>query len=787
MKVLDHKLLRELWQLRMQMLSIALVVAAGVMAIVTMRGSYDALVTAQLDYYEKSAFADVWASLKRAPVSLTQRISTIPGVHRLDTRVTFLATLDLPGLELPAQGRFVSLPVHGRPLLNDLRILQGRYIDSAAPDEVIISEKFAQARHLGPGAAVTAILNGRAQVLRVVGVASSPEHSYSVPPGSMLPDNERYGVFWMSRDLLGPVFNMDGAFNEVVLTLDKDANTKAVLTRLDALLEPWGGQGAYAREDQLSHLVLQNELAEMRIMGTFIPAIFLGVAMFLLHQVLNRLISTQRNEIAVLKAFGYTNLQIGWHYFGFALFAVVIGALLGWLGGIQLGQSLVGLYGQYFELPDLRYRFSPSLFTLAMSLALLGAGGGALTAVMHALRLPPAEAMRPPTPAVFRKGWLEVSGAAAMLSPALKYVLRNLQRRPLQFILSTTGIACALSILVTGMFMFDAVNYLVDTQFRKIQREDLALGFKENIGAGVHHELQRLPGVLLVETWRMSPVRLRNGHVQEETVVTGLDASSRMRRIVNSKAEPLPFPSAGLVLSKALADKLQVVPGEQLEVEWLDGKRLRGSLQVSGVSDDYLGLSAWMNKQALDIATGDKGHVSGAWLRTGTDDNAALYAMLKKMPAVAGVSSPARMLQSFEEEMTGGLLTASAFLLGFAGIIAFGVIYNSARIALAERARELASLRVMGFFKQETTGMLLGEQLLITLVALVPGCVLGYLMAYGLVMALENDSYRIPLVVNGQSYLLASCIILVAALLSMLAVRHRLNNMELVSVLKTRE
>ena len=787
MKALDRKLLRELWQIRMQMLSIALVIAAGVMSVVTMRGSYEALVSAQLKYYEKAAFADVWSGLVRAPDSVIEQIAAIPGVDKVDTRVTLLATLDLPVLDLPAQGRFVSLPDFGRPLLNDIRIIKGRYVDGRAQDEVIVSEKFAAARQLLPGAQVTAVLNGRARVLRVVGIAGSPEHSYAVQPGSLLPEYDRYGVFWMSRSILGPAFNMDGAFNEVVLGLNPDANTQAVLTQLDTILEPYGGQGSYAREDQLSHLVLSNELAEIRIMGTFIPAIFLGVAMFLLHQVMNRLVATQRTEIAILKAFGYGNVQIGLHYLGFALLAVLLGAALGSAGGIKLGQLMIGVYTRFFELPELYYQVTPSLFVLAIGLSFIGAGGGALTAVSLAVRLPPAEAMRPPSPASFRSGLLERAGLAAVLTPAVKFVLRNLQRRPLQFVLSITGVACALSILVTGMFMFDAVNYLMDTQFRQIQREDLALSFKEETTEAARHELQRLPGVLLVETWRLAPVRLRNGHVEKETMVTGVEATSHLRRIVNNRAEPLPFPASGLVLSKALADKLDLREGAVVQVEWLDGKRLRGSLQVTGISDDYLGMSAWMNKGALERATGDKALVSGAWLRTGNQPRAELLAQLKLMPAITGISSPARMLASFETEMAASIFTSATFLLGFAGIIAFGVIYNSARIAFAERTRELASLRVMGFHKEQTARMLLGEQLLITVLALPPGCVLGYLMALGLTIALENDSYRIPLVVEPQTYVIACCIILAASLLSMLSVRHRLYNIDLVSVLKTRE
>ena len=484
MHALSLKLWRELWQLKGQMISIALVVATGTMTVVTMRGSYDSLVQAQQAYYRETRFAQIWAPLKRAPESMRTAVATLPGVTAVDTRVVGAASLDLPGLDAPAQGLFISLPERGRPRLNDIRLDQGRYIAAGHPDELIVNQKFAQARRLGPGDALQAIINGRSRRLSIVGVANSPEYAYALPPGSLFPENDRFAVVWMGRRALEAAWNMDGAFNEIVVTLAPAASEAATIAALNRLLAPYGGTGAYARSQQMSHQILQGELDQNKVMDTAIPAAFLLVAAFLLNLVLGRLITTQRAEIALLKAFGYRDREVGAHYLMFAMVAVLAGAALGLATGIALGHGYIAI-------------------------------------------LPPAEAMRAEPPASFEAGWLERSGIAARLAAAVRMILRNLGRKPLQLVLSSVGVAFSVAILVVGLFMFDGVRYMMDMQFRQIQREDLSVSFNESLDAAARFDLAHLPGVSHVEVFRSVPARLVAGHREQSVAIQGVSADSR--------------------------------------------------------------------------------------------------------------------------------------------------------------------------------------------------------------------------------------------------------------------
>lgn len=784
---LTLKLLRDLWHLRGQMLSITLVVAAGIMTVLTMRGGYESLRISQESYYAQTRFPDVWSGVKRAPRGLEDRLERIPGVSAVDSRVTFMARLDLPELDVPGMGFFVSIPDHGEPELGGLVLVDGRLPELGAVDEAVVSRTFADARGLVPGDTIRAILNGRARTLRAVGTAVSPEHSYSVPPGSLYPDDARYGVFWMRRRVLAALFDMDGAFNEVVLDLAPGAREAAVIARVDELLEPYGGQGAYPREDQFSHVVIQGELDQNRVMGTAIPGVFLGVAAFLLHIVLSRLIATQRTQIGVLKAFGYSDGEVSRHYLGVAAVAAGAGTVIGAVAGVWLGRTFVELYGQYFNFPDLVYVLSLPLLATAAFVTLGAAGLGALQGVRAAARLPPAEAMRAEAPPSFTPGAAERGGLGRVLPPAGLMILRSLERRPVRALLSSLGVACSVAILVMGMFIFDGVSFMMRLQFEMAQREDLQVSFLEPVDAAVQYELARLEGVSAVELYRMEPARLRAGHREREVAIQGLPLGSRLRRIVVDEDDVRPVPAAGLVMSAILAERLDAQVGDTLRVELLEGRRAHGPVPVAAVVEDFLGVSAIMSREALDDLAGGPRMASGAFLAVHLSDRDRLLAQIEAAPTVASVQSPRMTLDNFEAQLEESLYVAVAFLLGFAGLIAVAVIYNGARIALSERGRELASLRVLGFRRGEVSVLLLGEQAVVTLLAIPAGWGLGYLFSLGVANAIRTETYRIALVVAPRTYILSTLITLVAAAGSGWIVRRRIDKMNLISVLKTRE
>jgi putative ABC transport system permease protein len=784
---LDRKLLRDLWSLKGQALAISLVIGAGVAMFIMYLSTFASLRLTQATYYERYRFADVFAGLTRAPLALRDRIAEIPGVARAEARVVVDVTLDVPGLREPASGRLIGIEIPRVPMLNDLFLRNGRYPEPGHPDEVVVSEAFAIARQLVPGDTIGAVINGRRRELDIVGLALSPEYIYSIRPGELVPDDARFGIFWMDGRSLAAAFDMEGGFNQVSLALSRGASEADVVARLDRLLARYGGLGAIPRSLQTSHWYLDNELRQLQSVGLILPIVFLLVAAFLLNVVLTRIVSVQREQIAALKALGYTNGELSWHYGKLSLLIGAAGGAFGLAGGAGLGSGMTSLYNNFFRFPTLQYFLPLNVVIGGVLVSFAAAGLGAMNAVRRVAALPPAEAMRPEPPAHYRRSWIERVGLSRFLSAPVRMILRNVGRHPVRAATSVSGIAAAVSMLILGTFFLDSIGVLMDQQFFVIQRQDVTVNFVLPASARSLHEISRLPGVLYAEPTRAVPARLRSTHRSRIVSIQGLVANPQLNRVVDVNGGALRLPPGGLVLSLKLAEVLDAKVGDQILVEILDGRRRVQPVPVAGIVEEYMGTSAYMEIDALRRVAGEGESLTGAFLLIDSAAAGTLYDRLKDIPAVAGVGLKRTAIESFNKTLADTFYVMIFFNLLFSSVIAGGVVYNAARVSLSERSRELASLRVLGFTRGEISFILLGELAVVTLMAIPIGMLMGYVFAGLLVAAFNTELYRFPLIVTPRTFAYAATSVLVAALLSGLAVRRQLDHLDLVAVLKTRE
>jgi putative ABC transport system permease protein len=784
---LDRKLLRDIWTLKGQALAISLVIAAGVAMFIMYLSTFDSLRLTQDTYYERYRFAHVFAGLTRAPLHVRDRVAEIPGVARVETRVVVDVTLDVEGLTEPASARLIGIDIPRVPSLNDLFLRRGRYPAPGRSDEVAVSEAFAISRNMGPGDSVGAVINGRRRDLRIVGIALSPEYIYSIRPGELVPDDSRFGIFWMDGRSLAAAFDMEGGFNHVAVTLLPGASEPDVIARLDQVIAPYGGLGALPRSLQTSHWYLDNELRQLQSVGLILPVVFLAVAAFLLNVVLTRIVSVQREQIAALKALGYTNGELSWHYGKLSLLIGAAGGVLGMVFGAWLGSAMTSIYNDFFRFPTLLYHLPASVVAGGVLVSFVAAGLGALSAVRRVAALPPAEAMRPEAPAHYTRSWLERAGLAPYLSAPVRMILRNVGRHPVRAATSVSGIAAAVAMLILGTFFLDSIAVLMEQQFFVIQRQDVTVNFVLPASGRSLHEVSRLPGVLYAEPTRAVPARLRSEQRSRIVSVQGLVGTPELNRVVDVRGGAMRLPSAGLVLSLKLAEVLDAGVGDEITMDVLDGRRRTQQVRVSGVVEEYMGTAAYMEIEALRRVAGEGNTLTGAFLKVDPAGTGALYRALKDIPAVAGVGLKRTSIDSFNKTLADTFYVMIFFNLLFSGVIAGGVVYNAARVSLSERSRELASLRVLGFTRGEISFILLGELAAVTLMAIPVGLLLGYIFAGLLVAAFNTELYRFPLVVSARTFAFAAASVLVAATLSGLAVRRRLDHLDLVEVLKTRE
>jgi len=782
---LNRKLIRDLLRLKGQVAAIAVVIAAGIMVLIIGVTTLDSVSLSQERFYQSHHFAHIFADLKRAPEVVSQRLEKIPGVNQAETRVKAPVRLEVPDFDDPVRGLLLSIPDGQQPLVNRLYIREGSLPESGQANQVAVSEPFAEAHNLQPGHRLTAIIKGRLETLIISGIVLSPEFIYQVGPADLLPDYERYGVLWMNRRALEQAYDMDGAFNNVVLTLQAGANEEAVIDALDEIFGRYGSVGAYGREDQSSHFFISEELSQMRVMATVLPAVFLGVAAFLLNVLMARIVRTQRQQVAILKAFGYGNLEIGSHYALFTGAIVMVGTVFGVGLGAWASDSLAALYAEYFRFPELSFRLQPRFIGLAVMIAGAASMLGTFRAVRSATIQQPAEAMRPPAPERFTHGWIERSVLGRLLDQPTRIILRNLSRHRTKAVFSVIGIGLSASLLLLGSYQFASVNYMMEIQYVKVLQMDLHLTFTEPTPERAAAELRVQPGVHYVETYRSVPVRLSKDRREYRTSILGLEREPKLRHILDENYQPVSVIPEGLLLTRYLADYLGVRPGDRLDVEIMEGHRRKLSLELASTVDEPIGVSAYMDRRALNQLMREGPAITGAWLLTDRSLEEELFDRLWEMPRIAGIGLINEAERNLRDYLDDTILIFMGILLLLACSIAFAVIYNNARIAFAERSRELATLRVLGFRRAEVGWILIGEIAILTLLAIPLGWLVGTGFALLVNHAMSSDMFRLPFVVGPQIYAFSAAGVLVASAMSVLLIARRINKIDMVTSLKT--
>lgn len=787
MTALDRKLLRDFRRLWAQALAIALVLACGVAILLITLGTYISLEETRGAYYERNRFADVFAQANRAPRWLLPEIRDIEGVRTAEARLSHFAVLDVPGREETVTAHILSLPSTGLPHLNLPVLREGRLPAVDAEDEVAVNQPFAVANHLKPGDTFEANLNGRLRELTLTGTLLSPEFIYTIGPGALMPDNETFGILWMPEIAVAAAFDMDGAFNSVTLKLNRGAAAEDVIDRVDDLLEPYGGLGAFGRDDQISNSFIESELEQQKTAAMILPPIFYAISAFLVSMVIGRIIALERSEIGLLKAIGYSDVEICVHYLLLAVLIAVAGTLIGWGVGTWLSRALARLYAKFFDFPYLIYNLSYSAYALSGLLAIASAALGAARSALQAARLPPAVAMAPPAPPRFRRTLLDRILTALKPSQPVVMILRSLMRWPVRSAFTALGLALAVAVLVATSFFPAALDELTSTTFDRSNRQDAMLLFEPDVPETALAAVAQLPGVLRAEGQQFQSAVLRNGHREKDVAIEARRPRADLARIIGPDGEAIDPPPRGLLLSRRLAGQLAVTPGDMIEVEFLGGVNETHRVPVAGIVRQYIGLGAYMDIDTLSGLLRQAPRISVANLQVDTAGLPELHRVLKETPELSGLILLNKMQRSFEATIRENVTIMTTIYMTVAVLITIGVAYNGARIQLSERARELASLRILGFTRGEVSFILVGESMLLALLAQPLGWLLGAGIAGALAHGSSSDLYEIPLVLEPAGFARASLVVLGAALASSLIVRRRLDRLDLVQVMKTRE
>ncbi|MDH3719324.1 MAG: FtsX-like permease family protein, partial [Planctomycetota bacterium] len=744
------------------------------MMFVYMRSTFYNLNTAKSQYYAQGRMADFWIDVKKAPLAELSEVSNLTGVTEIRSRIQFFATVDLPHVAKPLNGLVLSLPDHRKSLINDIHLISGSYFTDQRDNEVIVNDAFARRRGIQPGDWIHLILNNRRQELFVVGTAISCEFVYSLGPGAFVPDPEHFGVFYLKRTYAEEVFDFDGAANQVVGRLAPEIRDRPeeFLRRAEQLLDPFGVIGKIGRKDQASHRFLSDEIRGLGVFATYMPAIFLAVAALVLNVLISRLTEQQRTVIGTLKAIGYSNRAIFFHYLKFGMAVGLIGGLVGCIAGYFMAWWVTDLYTNYFEFPELTNRFYPLIYLLAISISLLFALAGSVFGARQAVRLQPAEAMRPKPPQAGRAVWLErLTWLWQRFSFGWRMVVRLIIRHRLRTSVGIFAAAMGSGLLTCGFMLSAAMVFLVDFQYSQIIRSDFDLSLADEQSEAALDEARRLPGVDYAEPLLYVAGTFRYGPYQRKGAVTAIRQGAQLTVPHDARGRAISVPDVGLVMSRKLAELLHVSVGDMITFEPTRGLQRPQQVPIARIAEGYLGMSVYADIEFMSRLIGEELAVNAVQLKTNPAPAAmaALYRDLKHLPTLQAVNERADVIRNLDanyievQNIFIGLLTL------FAGVIFFGSILTASIIGLAERQREVATLQVLGHTEWQIGGLFLRESVLVNLTGATIGLPLGYLLTTLLAWYYDTELFRFPVIwsngIIAKTLLLAMSFTLLAHLI----------------------
>ena len=794
--VLAKKMFRDLIEHWPQFLAITLVILSGITALATSRGSVKSLKASRDSYYGRYGMADLWIYVEKAPDSAVRKFGKLDGISRLRGRIVFDVPVDIAEGEETITGRIVSMPnprnISGespRTGLLDIHIEKGSYFTSSKEAQVIINAMFAEARALEVGSEFQVTLNDSKESLKVVGIARSPEYIYTIQSAQdFFPNPKNFGILWVPRDFAEQALDFQGASNNIIAALDEDADATGLMHKAEKIFSAYGYMWALERDDNISHRMVTDEITGNEASANIMPSIFLGVAAVVIMIMLSRLVKNQRTEVGTMMALGYSRFRLVLHYLSFSMVVGIAGTTGGLALGYYLAGLVAGLYRQFYSFPELIVKADPDVILIGFAFGMSFSLVGGLVAIRSLLQLTPAAALHQKPPTMGKRIILERIGFIWRIVPfRWKMIARNLGRHKIRASFLVLGIVLSTMILLLGFMTFDALDYLIEHQFKRIQKEDVRINFSDEKTTQSCWELEHLSHVHDSEPILEVPVELRKGWRKKSLAITGLRRGSKMRKVIDLERGQVEVPENGIMIGKRVSEILSVKLGDVLEVKPLIGRKKGKRVFVTGIVEGYFGLTAFMEIGSLSRLLGEREVANGALLAIERGSVKNLEKTVKDYPAVASILSKSRQINAFEETIQSSMYISTITLLIFAGLISFSVIFTMTTVSISERQREFASLKVIGLSTSEVAGIVFNENLFIALIGIGLGIPAG-MLAGKLVFSFYNtDLYRFPAIIYPFSIFIAAVVAFVFVLVANWFSYKKIEKLDMVQVLKTRE
>lgn len=787
MNILFRNLLRDIKKSKGQFISIIIIVILGVTFYTGINSMFRNLSNSSVKYYEDYKLADLWVDLYKVPIGIKEKVEGLPNVKMVTGRIVKDASINISGEN--ATLRFITLPDVKQDIVNDIVIKSGRYFSEGDSNQCLVDQDFFKANDLKLGDYIYPIINGNKVKLKVVGSVKSPEFVYTLKDSSeLMPDNKKFGIIYIKQSFGEAIFDFKGSINSISIQISNGSDAKNEKDDIKKALKNYGVKSVIDRDEQTSTMMLTQEIKKLQSMGGTFPIIFFMVASVIIYIMMGRMVENQRVQIGVLKALGFTNMQVLIYYMSYSALIAVSGSLIGSILGTYMGVGFTKLINQYFNLPLEGARVYGELVLPASILTLFFCLFAGYHSCKVIFKIMPSEAMREKSPEVGKKIIIEKFKVIwENISYLWKIILRNLFRYKRRALLTSLGIIFSSAILLVALSMMDSIDFMMSQQYGNIQNYDIKVNFSKLISVEELNKIKNIPHVKAIEPVLETGVEISNGWRSKDVGFTALIKNPQMYRVEDKNGKALSLPSNGILMSEKLANTLGVNVNDSVNIKFFYPGKEKKEVTVKGIVVQYLGLSTYTSMDNLNSILGEGMIANSAVLKldNNTFEN-EVKSKLGDMTAVDSVESKTDALNALLKNM-GATKSSIGVLIVLAAVLLIAVVYNIATINIFERQRELATLKVLGFKDNEIKKLIFNENYIITIFGIVIGLPLGRWLGNYMMLASSTDAYSFPYVVEFKTYIITIVLTLSFTILTNFILMKKIKSIDMIEVLKNKE
>lgn len=787
MSILFKNLLRDIKKSKGQFISILIIVILGVTFYTSLNSAFKNLSNSSIKYYEEYRLADLWIDLDKAPISIKEKVEKLSNVEMVTGRIVKDASINIS--DENATLRFITLPDIKSNIVNDLTIKSGRYFSESDSNQCLLDEDFFKANNLKLGEYIYPVINGNQAKLKVLGVVKSPEFIYTLKDsGELIPDNKRFGIIYIKQSFGEAIFDLKGSVNNISIKVKSGSDVDEVKDDVKKLLKNYGVKSSIDRKQQTSTMMVDAEIKKLQSTGGSFPVIFFMVASVIIYIMMGRMVENQRIQIGVMKALGFTNVQVLIYYMSYSTIIAVSGSLIGSILGTYMGFSITKLLNQYFNLPLSNTQIYGEFVIPAFLLTLIFCLFAGYNSCKIIFKIMPSEAMREKSPISGKKIVVEkVDFIWRNINKLERIIMRNLFRYKRRVLLTSLGVIFSSAILLVAFSMNDSVNFMIKQQYGSIQNYDIKVKFSKLLSINDLSTIKDIQHVVEFEPILETGIELSNGWKSKEVGFTALTQNPKMYKVEDKSGNSVTLPQNGLLISEKLANILGIKVNDSVNVKFFFPEKEEKKMVVKGIVVQYLGLSTYTSMNNLNSVLGEGVIANSAVLKLESSafEN-EVKNKLKDMPGVSSVESKADSSNALTKNME-AMKSTIGMLIMLSATLLIAVLYNIATINIFERQRELATLKVLGFNNKEVKKLIFNENYIISIFGIIIGLPLGTWLGGYLIEASSTDAYSIPYVVEFKSYVITIILTLIFTVITNMALMRKIKAINMLEVLKNKE